>query len=77
MRKYTQKQLKEFATLGFAKNITTLSFEDAQKFHKEHDYTQIGYSSGIYGCNGALLEDTKTREKFVICARNSTLFQLV
>lgn len=77
MRKYTQKELRELAYLGLAENITNLSFEDGQKFRKEHNYSQIGYSSGVYGCNGALLEDINTGDRFVICTRNSTLMQLV
>lgn len=77
MRKYTQKELKRLVSLGLAKNITNLSFEDAQKFHREHNYSQAGYSSGVYGCNGALLEDINTGEQFAITARNSTLMQLV
>lgn len=77
MRKYTQKELKRLVSLGLAENITNLSFEDAQKFYKEHNYLQVGYSSGVYGCNGALLEDINTGEQFAITARNSTLMQLV
>lgn len=77
MRKYTQKELKRLVSLGLAENITNLSFEDAQKFHREHNYSQVGYSSGVYGCNGALLEDMNTGEQFAITARNSTLMQLV
>ena len=77
MRKYTQKELKNLVSLGMAENITNLSFDDGKTFRKEHNYTQIGYSSGVYGCNGALLEDINTGEKFVITARNSTLMQLV
>jgi len=77
MRKYTQKELKNLVSLGIAENITTLSFEDGETFRQNHNYTQIGYSSGVYGCNGALLEDIDTGEKFVITVRNSTLAQLV
>ena len=77
MKKYSQNFLKEMAKEGIATDITNLSFEDSKKFRKEHDYTQIGYSSGVHGCNGALLKDLKTGEKFVITARNSTLAQLV
>lgn len=77
MKKYTQKELKNLVSLGVAENITTLSFEDGKTFRQNHKYTQIGYSSGMYGCNGALLEDIDSGEKFVITARNSTLAQLV
>lgn len=77
MKKYTQKELKNLVSLGLAKNITNLSFEDVNAFRKEHNYIQIGYSSGVYGINGTLLEDIETKEKFVVTSRNSTLMQLV
>ena len=37
---------------------------------------RVGYSSGVYGINGGLLQDTETGEQFAIIARNSTLMRL-
>lgn len=54
MRKYTQKQLRELVRLGCAEDYT----------HKPSEYiytlrrlAKIGYSSGVYGLNGGLVED--------------------
>ena len=47
----TQKELKRLVKLGVAKDITNSSSrKDIQE-----DYSQVGYSSGVYGCNGMLL----------------------
>lgn len=35
---------------------------------------KVGYSSGIYGINGGLIQNTETGEYYAITARNSNLF---
>ena len=37
-------------------------------------YTQIGYSAGVYGCNGMLLQGHKTGKLYAITARTSAIF---
>lgn len=53
MKKYTQKALRKLVANGLATDIT-----------KTHDYNavpksyeMVGYSKGVYGCNGKLLKD--------------------
>lgn len=75
MRKYTQKQLRELVQNGRAQDITRYSFEAAAALHRS-GITQIGYSRGVYGCNGALFQDNHTGALYAITARNSTLAQL-
>lgn len=75
MRKYTQKQLRELVRLGMAQDITNYSFEQANALYKQ-GITKVGYSSGVYGCNGALFQDDHTGEYYAITARNTTLAQL-
>lgn len=75
MRKYTQKELKNLVKMGMAQDITNYSFEQANALHK-HGITKVGYSSGVYGCNGALFQDDITGEYYAITARNTTLAQL-
>lgn len=73
MRKYTQKQLRELVRLGCAEDYT----------HKPSEYIytlrrldKIGYSSGVYGLNGGLVEDMETGTLYAITARNSNLFRM-
>lgn len=72
MRKYTQKELREFARLGMATNITNYSWEQCEELNKKN-LSREGYSSGIYGNNGGLLKDIDTGDFYVITSRNSTL----
>ena len=67
MRKYTQRDLREWLRLGLAESVTgpgTIP-EPVEK---------IGYSSGVYGLNGGLLEGCESGKRYVIIGRNSALF---
>ena len=79
MEKTTIKELKRIAQYDrFAKDITNLSFEEANALvDKENGLTVQMVSVGIYGINGALLKGNKTQNTYVITARSSTLAQLV
>lgn len=72
MRKYTQKQLREFVRLGIARDITHISTEEAYKLRT----SQEGYSSGVNGINGALFRNVENGELMVVTARSTTLFIL-
>lgn len=73
MRKYTQKELRGLCACGMAQNINDAGSRDVIP----NTYTQIGYSTGVYGCNGALLQDDVTGEWYAITARNSALYIFV
>lgn len=75
-RRYTQKELRDLVRSGKAEDITTYSFEEANDLY-DRGYDVVGVSSGVYGMNGALLKMRDTGELMAICARNSTLMQLV
>lgn len=73
MRKYTQKQLRELVRLGYAEDYT----------HKPSEYIytlrrldKIGYSSGVYGLNGGLVEDMEPGTRYAIIGRCANLFIL-
>ena len=73
MRKYTQKQLRELVRLGCAEDYT----------HKPSEYIytlrrldKIGYSSGVYGLNGGLVEGMETGTLYAIIGRCANLFIL-
>lgn len=73
MKKNTQKALRELVRLGAAESITNYNFSQMNEFLHSHDLDKIGYSSGVYGINGGLLQDTKTGKLYAITARNTAL----
>jgi hypothetical protein len=69
MKKYTQKELRRLVDLGVALNIT--------KSHNREDlgerYEQVGYSKGIYGCNGKLLQG-ESGQMYAIIGATTALY---
>lgn len=55
MKQYTRKQLKEYARLGLARDLTEVDPDTLPKW-----YEKIGVSRGIYGMNGGLIWDKVT-----------------
>lgn len=74
MRKYTLKELKNLVQIGAASDITNFDFERMNNFLHLHKLDKIGYSSGVYGINGGLLQDRNTGALYAITKRNGTLF---
>lgn len=73
MRKYTQSQIKDYVRTGVAENITHFNFDQMKNFLHSHNLDKVGYSSGIYGLNGGLMQDVDTGKLYAITARNSAL----
>lgn len=75
MRKYTQKELKNMVALGMAEDVTRANDEDYEKIIKKESYlSQVGYSSGVYGCNGMLLRGNKTGCYYAVTSRTSAIY---
>ena len=80
MKKYTLKELKNLVrsgkpvTLQGAIDITDVSESEIMDLWKRCE--KVGYSSGIYGINGGLIQDRETGKLYVIIARNSNLFRI-
>ena len=75
MRKYTRKELKNMVTLGMAEDVTRANNEDYEKIIKREDYlSQVGYSSGVYGCDGMLLKGYKTGTYYAVTSRTSAIY---
>lgn len=74
MRKYTLKALRELVRLGVAHDLTNAT--DVEIIEQQRHGEKIGYSSGIYGINGGLIQNTETGEYYVILSRNSNLFRI-
>lgn len=77
MRKYTQKQLREMVAYKMAENISNYSFEQMSNFISDKNLNQVGYSAGVYGANGALLQDIDTGTLYAIIGRSTALFMAI
>ena len=73
MMKYTQKQLRELVRLGCAEDYTN---KPSEYIYTLRRLEKVGYSSGVYGINGGLVEDTETGALYAIIGRCSNLFIL-
>lgn len=69
MRKYTLRELRELVRLGMAQDIT-----DSDSKSIIEPVEKIGYSSGVYGLNGGLLQGRESGNYYAITARSSNLF---
>ena len=70
MKKYTQKELRNMVNLGLAKDVTKAQSRD----EIPESYTQIGYSCGVYGCNGMLLKGYESGKLYAVTSRTSAVF---
>lgn len=68
MKRYTQKEIKKFVRLGFAKNVTDWA-------ELPPCYEKLGYSAGIYGIDGGLYRDEEG-QMYAITAICSNLFRI-
>ena len=75
MKKYTQKQLKDLVKNNRAVDITNGDNTTRNNILKsEGSYSKIGYSAGVYGLNGLLLEGDNTKTLYAITSRSTSLF---
>lgn len=75
MRKYTQKELKTLVRTGAAVDITNHGTAEYRALiEKEKDLDKLGYSSGVYGINGGLLQGQETGTLYAITARSTAAF---
>lgn len=68
MERFTQKQLKALVKSGAAKDVTNGTRADISE-----NYRQIGYSAGLYGCNGMLLQG-ESGQLYAVTARTSAIY---
>lgn len=74
MRKYTLKELRAWVRLGLATDITNANAGEVAELLRHCE--KVGYSSGVYGINGGLIQDTNTGEYYALLARNSNLSRI-
>lgn len=73
MRKYKLKELRDLVRLGVAEDYTN---KPSEYIYTLRRLEKVGYSSGVYGINGGLVEDTETGTLYAIIGRCSNLFIL-
>ena len=75
MTKFTQKQLKEMVENGVAEDISNGDNDTRKAIESiEGWYSQIGYASGVYGCNGMLLKGNATGKLYAITSRTQAIW---
>lgn len=74
MNKYTLKQLKNMVKIEMAKDITNYTTDQVEELKKSGWLRQVGYSAGLYGCNGMLLQHDSTKELYAIIGRVGILW---
>ena len=71
MKKTTRKAIRATCAI----DITNYSFDQVNELMNTHTLRTVAMSYGVYGMNGALLQD-ENGELYKITERNSTLFQM-
>lgn len=74
MKKYTLRELKNLVSCGMAHDLTNATV--AEVMEQWRHSKKVGYSSGIYGINGGLIQNTETGDFYAITCRNSNLFRI-
>lgn len=73
MRKYKLKELRDLVRRGVAEDYTN---KPSEYIYTLRRLEKVGYSTGVYGINGGLLEDPETGHLYAIIGRCSNLFIL-
>ena len=71
MRKYKQKDIRDLVRMGVAEDYTNKPNECVYILNR---LEKVGYSTGIYGINGGLVQDPETGTLYAIIGRCSNLF---
>ena len=69
MEKYTIKQLKSLVNSSAAIDVTYAK----KQSEIPESYTQIGYASGLYGCNGMLLKG-ESGQLYAVTGRTTAIY---
>jgi hypothetical protein len=69
MEKYTIKQLKSLVNSSAAIDVTYAK----KRTDIPENYVQIGYASGLYGCNGMLLRG-ESGKLYAVTSRTTAIY---
>ena len=70
MERYTQKQLRNLVKVGVAIDVTGANNRGAIP----ENYKQIGFSAGVYGCNGQLFRGLESGKLYAITSRTTAIY---
>ena len=70
MLRFTQKELRELVRSGAAVDVTRATGREAIP----ENYRQIGYSCGVYGCNGMLLQGCDTNKLYAVTSNTTAIY---
>lgn len=73
MREYKLQELRDLVRLGVAEDYTN---KPSEYIYTLRRFEKVGYSSGVYGINGGIVQDTETGALYAIIGRCSNLFIL-
>lgn len=73
MRKYKLKELRQLVQLCVAEDYTN---KPSDYIYTLNRLEKVGYSTGIYGINGGLVQDPETGTLYAIIGRCPNLFIL-
>ena len=75
MTKFTQKQLRKMVSNGIAEDISRGTNETRNEIESvEGCLNQVGYASGVYGCNGMLFKGRNTGKLYAITSRTQAIY---
>ena len=69
MERFTQKQLRSLVATGAATDVTNAT----DRNEIPENYRQVGYSAGVYGCNGMLLKGDSGR-LYAVTQRTNAIY---
>ena len=69
MEKYSIKQLKDLVKQGAVIDVTNAH----KRTEIPESYTQVGYSFGVYGCNGMLLKG-ESGKLYAVTSRTTAIY---
>lgn len=70
MEKYTLRQLKDLVSVNMATDISRAK----NKGEVSEPLAQVGYSSGVYGCNGKLFKGLESGLLYAVIGRTPALW---
>lgn len=73
MREHKQRELLGLVRIGVAEDYTN---KPSEYIYTPRRLDKVGYSAGVYGINGGLVEDAETGQLYAIIGRCSNLFIL-
>lgn len=74
MERFSQKQLRALVKSGAAIDLTHAQSRKDAGLNNNDYLTQVGYSAGVYGCNGKLLKSEATGKLYAITARTTAIY---